>query len=1606
MNRFLISSVALILSLSPVNADTAPAGSDKTITVVAGSTYTFTDADWGFTDSGDSPPHNFSAVKLTSLPNAGTFQVDGVSVSGSPTVTRQSVPTGATWTARNSSRNWLDVASSADGTKLIAAEYDGLLYSSTDSGFTWTARESSRRWLSVASSSDGTRLVAGAYGHLYTSTDSGLTWTVQMTDSDRWWYAVASSADGTKLVAAEEGGLLYTSTDSGVTWTPRITGVNRDWRSVASSADGTKLVAASSYTGTYDIFGGYLFTSTDSGVTWTARMTDINRKWQSVASSVDGTKLVAAVYGGLLYTSTNSGVTWTARMTDINRNWRSVASSADGMRLVAATDSSGLIYTSLNSGLTWTEQSSGSRYWTAVASSADGTKLVASVSGGQLYTSTNSIPIIRYTAPLTAGQQSFAFQVQDDGQTNRLDLSPNTITLDVIAPPTVTTPISADVTDNSAILGGNVISDGALAITERGVVYSVTAANPNPQIGGAGVTKVAATGFTGVFTVTVSGLAASTGYSFAAFATNSLGTTYTTPTSAFTTSVAPAGSDKTITIKAGTTYTFTDEDWGFTDTDTPPNYLFAVKLTSLPAAGTLKLDGVNVSGSPMVTRLPRPVGVVWTARMADRNRYWGKIASSADGTKLVATVYGGQLYTSTDSGVTWTARMTDSDRGWSPVASSEDGTKLVAAVYGGQLYTSTDSGVTWTARESNRSWSSLASSADGTKLLAAVDEGQLYTSTDSGVTWTARGTNGGSWRTVASSADGTKLVAAKYSGLLYTSTDSGVTWTARDIPRPWWSVASSADGMKLVAALYQNQLYTSTDSGVTWTARESNRWWRSVASSADGIKLVAVEETGLVFTSMDSGVTWAAQTMPASDRRWNSVASSADGAKLAAVVQDGLPYTSVSTSAPVISYAAPITRGQQSFTFQVQDDGAGNNLDLSPNTITLNVVSPPALFNPTSANITSSGATLGGNVTTDGGSEITERGVVYSAWTTNNTPQIGGTGVTQVTAAGNTGVFTVAVSGLTGSTNYAFAAYATNSLGTAYSMVSNFFTLSAPPAGTDKTITVAAGATYTFTNADWGFTDIGDSSPNNFVAVKLLLPPAAGILQVDGQGVSTFPITTPTSSSWTARMTDRSRSWRSVTSSADGTKLFAVESNFLDGGQLYISTNSGASWMARASSRQWSSVASSADGTKLIAADSGVFNGGLLYTSTDSGVTWTARITDSVRYWNSVASSADGTKLVAADSGFINGGLLYTSTDSGVTWTARMTDSVRYWNSVASSADGTKLIAADWGFFNGGLLYTSTDSGVTWTARMTDTNRAWASVAGSADGSKLVAAESGGKLYTSTDSGVTWTARMPDGTWFSVASSADGSKLLAANNGGQLYVSTNSGMTWSAQDFNRNWQSVAISADGSKLVAAEYDGKLYTSTGDPAQVISYTAPMTLGQQSFTFQVQDDGAGNNLDLSPNTITFNVTTLIENWRQTHFGSTLNIGTAADTGDFDADGVSNLLEFAFGTQPASIGNGRASLSWSGTFAAATFGSTGQPIAAVEGSGSNLEYRALFTRRTDYASAGLTYTVQFTNDFTNWVNSTDTPSILSSSGGYDLVSVPYPAGVNFFRLNVTLTP
>jgi hypothetical protein len=155
-----------------------------------------------------------------------------------------------------------------------------------------------------------------------------------------------------------------------------------------------------------------------------------------------------------------------------------------------------------------------------------------------------------------------------------------------------------------------------------------------------------------------------------------------------------------------------------------------------------------------------------------------------------------------------------------------------------------------------------------------------------------------------------------------------------------------------------------------------------------------------------------------------------------------------------------------------------------------------------------------------------------------------------------------------------------------------------------------------------------------------------------------------------------------------------------------------------------------------------------------------------------------------------------------------------------------------------------------------------------------------------------------------------------------------------------------------------------------------------------------------------ITLTAPSSIAMWRTTYFGAaTANIG---NLDDFDHDGVTNLLEFAFGTNPANAANGLKSLQYTGTFAGSgVITATGQPVTRLEGS----DIRAVFVRRKDYIAAGLTYTPRFSATLASWDNSVTVPTVLGDDGTWQIVSVPYPALVggqvpHFFSLSLTLSP
>lgn len=87
---------------------------------------------------------------------------------------------------------------------------------------------------------------------------------------------------------------------------------------------------------------------------------------------------------------------------------------------------------------------------------------------------------------------------------------------------------------------------------------------------------------------------------------------------------------------------------------------------------------------------------------------------------------------------------------------------------------------------------------------------------------------------------------------------------------------------------------------------------------------------------------------------------------------------------------------------------------------------PPAVLTTNAvSNITTTSADAGGNITSDGGTAITERGIVYS---TNSNPTVANTKVVDVGTG--TGGFTVAIPGLSPATLYYMRAYAINGGGT------------------------------------------------------------------------------------------------------------------------------------------------------------------------------------------------------------------------------------------------------------------------------------------------------------------------------------------------------------------------------------------------------------------------------------------------------------------------------------------------------------------------------------------------------------------------------------------------
>ena len=141
-------------------------------------------------------------------------------------------------------------------------------------------------------------------------------------------------------------------------------------------------------------------------------------------------------------------------------------------------------------------------------------------------------------------------------------------------------------------------------------------------------------------------------------------------------------------------------------------------------------------------------------------------------------------------------------------------------------------------------------------------------------------------------------------------------------------------------------------------------------------------------------------------------------------------------------------------------DGYGDTISFITPALTA-----PTVTSDTISNLTNVAFTCGGNVSADGGSAVTARGICYATTatpTTSNSILAGGTG---------TGTFSGTVAGLTSGIVYYTCAYATNAIGTAYGAIRTLTTvvLSVPTLTTDTPTSIS----YTTATAGLNVSDAG-----------------------------------------------------------------------------------------------------------------------------------------------------------------------------------------------------------------------------------------------------------------------------------------------------------------------------------------------------------------------------------------------------------------------------------------------------------------------------------------------------------------------------------------------------
>ncbi|MCT1541907.1 MULTISPECIES: S-layer homology domain-containing protein [Lysinibacillus] len=363
--------------------------------------------------------------------------------------------------------------------------------------------------------------------------------------------------------------------------------------------------------------------------------------------------------------------------------------------------------------------------------------------------------------------------------------------------------------------------------------------------------------------------------------------------------------------------------------------------------------------------------------------------------------------------------------------------KYVVTDTTGKAYYSTN-GSSWTQSTIITALQTINSVVYENNHFMAVDNSSnFYTSSD-GQTWTTATSVDSSTPLHSVTYGYNKYVTVGNLGNMYVSSN-GVTWQKK-----------TPQTNHLYGVIYANNQFVAVGAGGTILTSPDGENWLLQTSNTKNIlrsviyangQYVVVGQNGTILTSPD-GVYWTIQyNLPVDAMSFLLTSVSYGNGHYVTVAASGKVYYSkdgINWYEQAVGLGKTILQGVTYGNGQfVVVGNSGTILYGNPDVPT----QAPAVITLTPAtNITSTGATVGGEVTFDGGAEITERGIVYSTSTEPTTENS-----EKVTAIGTTGAFSVDLSGLNPSSTYYYRAYAKNSVGTSYGENEMFETLTVLP---------------------------------------------------------------------------------------------------------------------------------------------------------------------------------------------------------------------------------------------------------------------------------------------------------------------------------------------------------------------------------------------------------------------------------------------------------------------------------------------------------------------------------------------------------------------------------